>query len=215
MYPVISRSMFSNRFSCCGDVLPLSVHMRISFANRPSILDFVMSSFRCSLYCFNRAGVVETRVRCWGIVKSLLWDCSDFWQRSITRQRWSPGRLSSHDSMLADMVASRKKYVPSMWSILCLPVLNVGGAVVCVVLGSWRSNRLQSFIKSCISRSAIGVLKSPITKISKSLAIFSCISAFRSIRNCFRGFGSSIPLDRSILHCCAADVVGPAEIAEV
>ena len=101
-----------------------------------------------------------------------------------------------------------------MWSILCLPVLNVGGAVVCVVLGSWRSNRLQSFIKSCISRSAIGVLKSPITKISKSRAILSCISALRSVINCFRGFGSSIPRDRSILHCCAADVAGPAEIAE-
>ena len=131
------------------------------------------------------------------------------------RQRWSPGRLSSHDSMLADSVASRKKNVPIMWSIFCLPPLNVGGAVECIVLGSCRSKRLQSFIKSCISRSAIGVLKSPITKISKWSAIFVCISVLRSVRNCFLGFGISTPRERRILHCWAADVVGPADIADV
>ena len=70
-------------------------------------------------------------------------------------------------------------------------------------------------MKSCISRSAIGVLKSPITKISKFSAMFVCISALRSIMNCFLGFGFSVPLDRIIRHCWAADVVGPAEIADV
>ena len=85
----------------------------------------------------------------------------------------------------------------------------------CIVLGSWRSKRLQSFIKSCISRSAIGVLKSPMTKISKSSVIFVCISFLRSVINCFLGFGSSIPRARNILHCWAADVVGPEDIADV
>ena len=113
------------------------------------------------------------------------------------------------------MVASRKKNVPIMWSILCLPVLKVGGAVECIVLGSWRSKRLQSCMKSCISLSAVGVLKSPMTNISKCKASFVWISVFRSVINCFLGFGFSIPLARSILHCWAADVVGPADIADV
>ena len=207
--------MFSNLLSCCGESNPLLVHICVNLVSLLVIFDFVMSSVRCALYCFSLAGEVEVRVRFCGTVKSLLCDWRDFWHKSIIRQRWSPGRLSFHERILAEIVASRKKYVPIMWSILCLPVLNVGGAVECIVLGSCRSNRLQSFMKSCSSRSAIAVLKSPIMKISKSSASFVCSSVFRSVRNCFLGFGFSIPLDRKIRHCWAADVVGPADIADV
>ena len=114
MYPVISQSIFSKRISCCGEILLVFVHIRVSRASLSAIFDFVMSSVRCVLYCISLTGDVDISVRCWGTVRSLLCDCRDFWHRSMMRQRWSPGKLSSHDSMLAEIVASRKKYVPIM-----------------------------------------------------------------------------------------------------
>ena len=101
-----------------------------------------------------------------------------------------------------------------MWTILCLPFLKVGGAVECIVPGSGRSKRSHSCMKCWSSRSFIGVLKSPITKISWLSAILFWISVVRSVKNCLRGLGASSPVARRALHCCCAAVVGPADIAD-
>ena len=146
-------SIFWKALSCRGVASPCCVHLVVSVVSRSTIFDFSIRSLSDLLYFSTFAGDVDVSVRCWGDVRSLLWDCSTFWHKSMTRHRWSPGRLSCQDKMLADIVASMKKYVPNMWSILCLPFLNVGGAVECWELGSCRSNRSHSYIKSCSSES--------------------------------------------------------------